>query len=191
MSTDTAAVLFTDLVGFTEYTDVCGDAAAVSVLETQRRLVDRALASRDGRVVKELGDGLMLTFSSPRTALDRSTWLAVACRAAVDAGELPLAVRMGLHYGEVTLRGNDLVGHTVNVTSRVAALAGPGELLLSDDVLAAAGARDGTITLRSAASAGPPGVADVDGRTVALEPIGPTVVRGVRSTFWLHRLVVA
>lgn len=54
------AVIFSDLVGFTEYNGVRGDVAAVAVLDQHRALMDDALAGLDGRVVKELGDGLLV-----------------------------------------------------------------------------------------------------------------------------------
>ena len=55
------SVLFTDLVGFTEFNDARGDDAAVQVLDQQRRAIDAALAAHPGsRLVKELGDGLMV-----------------------------------------------------------------------------------------------------------------------------------
>ena len=65
-STDvvTGAIVFTDLVGFTEFTALSGDDAALELLAAQSRLVDEVLPA-DARVVKELGDGLLLYFRDP------------------------------------------------------------------------------------------------------------------------------
>ena len=162
------AVLFTDLVGFTEYTDTEGDAAAFGVLEQQTTMVSGLLdGCADARVVKELGDGLMLWFGAPRDAVERATVLMTVVEGARDAGEFPLAVRMGLHHGEMLPRGDDLVGITVNIAARIAELAGPGELLASEVALDACGEWT------------PPG---------RLEPVGPAPVKGVAEPIWLVRV---
>ena len=161
------SVVFTDLVGFTTYTEARGDAAAVRVLEETRRIVDRALEGSDGRVVKELGDGVMLAFCDPSGSIECTALLADGLRDSFVGGELPLAARVGLHRGEVVPRGDDLIGHTVNVAARVADVAGPGELLVSDAALTACGPLPG----------------------VRADPVGPVRVRGVREPIWLHRVV--
>lgn len=162
------SILFTDLVGFTEYTDAVGDVAAVRVLDAQRRLVDQHLHDHaDSRVVKELGDGLMIWFGSAATGLERTIAILHALEASRQTGTFPLAIRMGLHHGESIARGDDLVGRTVNVAARISAIAGPGELLVSDEVVIAADAR------------------------IPLRPIGPVVVKGVRAPIWLHRFATA
>jgi len=74
---------------------------------------------------------------------------------------------MGMHVGHVIEGGDDFVGQTVDIASRVADLAGPGELLVTDEVLhplAGAGSR------------------------AAFRPVGPTWVNGVGAPIWLHRL---
>lgn len=170
MPTTTNTILFTDLVGFTEYTDALGDAAAVAVLDQQTAIVRAALgdcvAEGAGRLVKELGDGLMLWFERSADALVVAQRMLADVSAARDRGAFPLAVRMGMHAGDVTARGADFVGQTVNVAARVSDLAGPGELVVSEDLLGEAG---------------------VDHRS--FQPVGPTRVKGVGDPIWLHRLV--
>jgi class 3 adenylate cyclase len=162
------SVVFTDLVGFTTFTEARGDAAAVVVLEEARRIVDRALDGSDGRVVKEIGDGVMLAFDDASGSIERTALLAHGLRTGFTSGQLPLPARVGLHRGEVVRRGDDLIGHTVNVTARVVDVAGPGELLVSDVALDACG--------------------DLPG--VHAEPVGPVRVRGVREPIWLHRVAL-
>lgn len=166
----TGAVLFTDLVGFTAYTEVAGDDAALRVLDVQTALAGKAVADHDGaRIVKELGDGLLLWFGAPAAGLDGALALHGAVEAARSDGVLPLAMRMGLHSGEVTVRGDDVVGLTVNTAARIVGVAGPGEILVSDDVAEACRNVDGH----------PP-----------LEPVGPIRVKGLRDPIWLHRVGV-
>lgn len=161
-------VVFTDLVGFTEYNDVAGDAAALSVLDEQTRIV-AALLEEPGqaRVVKELGDGLMLWFESPVGALEVAVGFQQAVSTARDAGRFPIAVRIGMHHGEAVVRGSDFIGRTINVASRVADVAGPGEVLASEQFVAE--------------------VTSTTPRTFA--PIGPVRIKGVHDPIWLYRLV--
>ena len=163
-TTDT--VLFTDLVGFTEFTDAFGDAAAVEVLDEQSTIAGRALAGTPGRLVKEIGDGLMFWFADPGPALVTATSILRAIDDA-RAGGFPLGIRMGMHSGDVVTRGDDIVGHTVNVAARIVDLAGPGELVVSDSV-----------------------VAGLDENAATFEPVGPARVKGVEAPVWLHRLAI-
>ena len=166
LAVGTAAIVFTDLVGFTAYTDAHGDRAAVDVLDRQSSIVEAELAGR-GRVVKELGDGLMLWFGSGSTGVEVACDILTSVSAARDAFEFPLAVRMGMHVGGVVERGDDYVGQTVNIAARVADLAGPGELLVTEQVVRSL---DGNRRLR------------------AFRAVGPTRVKGVNAAIWLHRL---
>jgi adenylate cyclase len=130
------AVLFTDLVGFTEFTALQGDEASIELLSRQDDIVQAALP--DGaRIVKELGDGLLLWFPDADTALDTALDLQCGFEAATEETGLPLWVRMGLHWGRQTPRRQDLVGHDVNVAARIVDIAGPGEVLLSEATLEA------------------------------------------------------
>ena len=124
------AVVFTDLVGVTELTAVSGDASAVELLGIQEQLVAAALP--DGaRLVKELGDGLLLWFPDATSALRTALDLQSVFETEADASGLPLWVRIGLHWGRQARRGSDLVGHDVNVAARIVDVAGPGEVVLS------------------------------------------------------------
>jgi adenylate cyclase len=134
VATQSGAIVFSDLVGFTEFTAQFGDEQALALVDRQEQLVLESLP--DGaRVVKQLGDGLLLFFEEVDRALD--TCLDLADRYANETtSELPLWVRTGLHYGCPKRRGDDLIGHDVNLTARIADLAAPGEVLLSADAVA-------------------------------------------------------
>ena len=158
-------VLFTDLVGFTEFTAVQGDQGAVELLAKQEEIVAAVLP--DGsRMVKELGDGLLLWFPDADSALATALDLQDGFEAAADETALPLWVRMGLHWGRQTQRREDLVGHDVNVAARIVDVAGPGEVLLSDATLGAL--------------SGP----TVD---VCFDELGPVVMKGLPDPIALYR----
>jgi adenylate cyclase len=130
---DTLTIAFTDLEGFTTYTARKGDEAASHLLAEQQRVVGPIVRSRGGRVVKHLGDGLLVTFTSAEAAV-------LAGLELVESPPEPLRLRVGLHTGEVlVLRYHDVVGHVVNVGARVAESARGGEVLATEAVKAASG----------------------------------------------------
>jgi class 3 adenylate cyclase len=131
----TGAVAFTDICGFTEFTAVRGDRDALLLLATQERLVQNCLPP-GARIVKDLGDGLLLWFPDASAAVTTALALQDDFEAESTASELPLWVRIGLHWGTQTKRGDDLIGHDVNVASRVVDVAGPTEVVVTERLLA-------------------------------------------------------
>ncbi|MPY97004.1 MAG: adenylate/guanylate cyclase domain-containing protein [Actinophytocola sp.] len=128
----TVTVVFTDLEGFTSYTARHGDDAALTLLAEHYRVVGPIVRRWGGRVVKRLGDGLMLVFDDPGYAVRAAVEL-------VDARPDALPLRAGVHHGTVVVTKDDLFGHAVNVAARVTDLAKGGQVLVSSDVLDAAG----------------------------------------------------
>jgi adenylate cyclase len=127
-STQTLTVVFTDLEGFTRFNADNGDSAAVELLAEHHRLVGPVVRSRGGRIVKRMGDGLLLAFPEP----DAAVLAAVELLATAPA---PLRLRSGIHYGEAVVSRDDLTGHVVNVAARVTEEAKGGSVLLTADVL--------------------------------------------------------
>src|SRR5438128_6585991 len=115
-----ATVAFVDLAGFSAITDVYGDASAIAVLERFEELVRQALGGL-GPPIKWIGDEAMFGFPDPATALQVLGRLLPACR---SEPRIPLT-RTGLNHGPLLRRSNELVGSTVNLQSRNAALAFP------------------------------------------------------------------
>jgi class 3 adenylate cyclase len=121
-------VLFTDIVDSTRRAAALGDAAWRELLDRHDAVVRRQLAGFGGCEVVHTGDGFLATFDRPGRA--------VRCALAVtaDVRELGLEVRAGLHTGEVELRGDNVGGLGVHIGARVASLAEPGEVLVSQTV---------------------------------------------------------
>jgi class 3 adenylate cyclase len=133
-----ATVLFTDIVGSTERAAQLGDSRWRHVLDGHDAAVRRQLDRFRGREVKTAGDGFLATFDGPGRAIQ----CACAIRDALRA--LDVEVRVGLHTGEVEVRGADVAGLAVHIGSRVSALAGGGEVLVSStvkDLVAGSGIR--------------------------------------------------
>jgi class 3 adenylate cyclase len=123
-----ATVLYTDLVDSTSLASRLGDRRWRSLLDLHDEAVRDALQKGSGREVKHTGDGFVATFDGPARA--------IRCAEEIRArlGPLGLEVRAGLHAGEIELRDNDIGGISVHIGSRVAALAGAGEILVSRTV---------------------------------------------------------
>lgn len=126
------AVVFTDIVSFTEFTAIEGDEAANELLTAQEAIVDELLPN-DARLVKELGDGLMLWFPTAQSAVETSLRLLARFEQHSMETLQPLWVRIGIHWGRQTRRREDLIGHDVNLAARIADQAGPTEVLVSED----------------------------------------------------------
>lgn len=129
----TRAFLFSDLRGYTDFVERRGDAAAARLLRDYRTLVRREVARHDGAEVKTEGDSFYVVFRSPSAALD----CAVEILRRADARnakepEFALRIGVGLHAGETIPHDDQFVGGAVNVASRLASKAGPGDLLISD-----------------------------------------------------------
>jgi adenylate cyclase len=129
--TEELTVMFTDLEDFTRFTSSRGDEAAIELLADHHRKVGPVVRSRGGKVVKRLGDGLLLSFSDPAAA-------ALAGVELVEVTDGPLRLRAGMHAGEAVVTADDLVGHVVNIAARVTEQAAGGEVLATAAVRDAA-----------------------------------------------------
>ena len=123
-----ATVLFTDIVASTEREAAIGDRAWRSIRQEHDRVIRAELSRFGGREIKTMGDGFLATFDGPARAV-------YSAQAIVDrVRTLELEVRAGVHTGEVELDGDDVRGLAVAIGSRVGALAGPSEVLVTQTV---------------------------------------------------------
>lgn len=123
-----ATVLFSDIVGSTQRAAELGDRQWNQLLDAHDDMVRRQVDRFGGRAVKSLGDGYLATFDGPSRA--------VRCAQAIrDATHrIELEVRVGLHTGEIELRGDDVAGMAVHLAARVSAIAAPSQILVSRTV---------------------------------------------------------
>jgi class 3 adenylate cyclase len=121
-------ILFTDIVGSTQRAAALGDDRWHALLDNHDNVVRHELERFRGREVNTVGDGFVALFTSPSVAID--------CADAIVDAVLPLGieVRVGIHAGEVEVRGDDIAGMAVHIGARVSALAGPSEVLVSSTV---------------------------------------------------------
>ena len=128
------AMCFFDLSGYARLTEERGDLAAAEMALALSRLVQRTAHEHGGRVVKWLGDGVMLYFDEPAQAVVGALDMAER----VPAAGLPQA-HVGVDAGPVIIQDGDYFGGTVNIAARIAAHARAGEVLASDQAVEAAG----------------------------------------------------
>jgi class 3 adenylate cyclase len=126
-------VVFTDVVDATRRASQMGDGRWRELLAAHDAAVRRELDRFGGREVKTIGDSFLATFDGPPTR-------ALLCAQSIveSVGEAGLSVRVGLHTGECEIIGDDIGGMAVHLGSRIASLAGPGEVLVSGTTAGAA-----------------------------------------------------
>jgi predicted ATPase/DNA-binding SARP family transcriptional activator/class 3 adenylate cyclase len=124
-----ATVMFTDIVASTERAAELGDYAWTALLDAHDALVRAELSQFGGTEIQFIGDGMLATFERPARAVD----FGCALRDAVKT--LGIEIHAGVHTGEIELRGSDIGGIAVHIAARVAALAGPSEILASQTVI--------------------------------------------------------
>jgi class 3 adenylate cyclase len=133
-----ATVMFTDIVGSTARAAEIGDAGWRELLERHHALIRRQLARARGREIDTTGDGFLAAFDGPARAVR------CACAITEAVRELGLEMRAGIHTGECEVLGGKVAGIAVHTGARVAAKAGPGEVLVSStvkDLVAGSGIR--------------------------------------------------
>lgn len=125
--------MFADIRGYTRFTSERGDEAAAHLADTFCGLASEAVESRRGRVVAVRGDELLAVFASARQAMHAAVEAQQAFAAASTRDPaLPLAVGIGLDAGEAVAVDDNFRGAALNLASRLCAIAGPGEVLVSD-----------------------------------------------------------
>jgi adenylate cyclase len=154
------AIAFVDLAGYTSLTEARGDEVAAESAARLQELAEEAIRRHGGRVVKLLGDGVLLRFDATESAIRATTSLV----AEIEAAGLPPA-RGGIAAGRIVVRDGDVFGRTVNLASRIAGQAGPGEVDVEEGVVVAL----------------PRG-------TAAFEPIGRVALKGIADPVALWRV---
>ena len=124
-----AAILFSDIAGFTQLT--AGDEEkAVRLLDKQRKLFQPVVKEFDGEWLKEIGDGLLLSFSSTKNAIN------CALKFQEIASEIDdLNIRIGVHQGDIIISDHDVLGDDVNIAARIEPISAIGGIAVSEKVV--------------------------------------------------------
>jgi adenylate cyclase len=154
------AIAFVDLSGFTRLSELAGDREAARVAMAFTILAGRIAERRGGRLVKQLGDGVLLRFPSARSAVEAT----LDTLDGLEPEGLPLG-HAGVHAGPVIVREGDVFGRTVNLAARIADRAQPGQLLTSMEL-----------------------AASLPIQGLRYEPVGPASLQGITEPVPLARI---
>ena len=125
-----AAIVFTDIVGYTELS-ATDEESAFRLIEIQREIIKPIVEEFNGNWLKEIGDGLLLSFPSSIQAVQCSIKIQVAINPLKN-----LNLRIGIHQGDILQKGDDIFGDDVNIASRIQEHAPVGEIAISQKVQA-------------------------------------------------------
>lgn len=130
-----AAIMFTDIVGFTKLGQR-DEAAALEVRREHQALLRPIFAAHGGREVKTMGDGFLVEFGSAVQSVRCAVAIqeSIAERNSLSATKVRIDLRIGIHLGDVVEEGGDILGDAVNVASRIEPLAEPGGICVSGSV---------------------------------------------------------
>ena len=123
-----AAIMFTDIAGYTALMDK-DEEAAFDLIERNRTIHKEIIEKYNGKFLKEMGDGILASFGTVTDAVYCAGTIQLACE-----NEPYLDLRIGIHQGEIICQGNDVFGSGVNIASRIEAIAPVGGIWVSDSV---------------------------------------------------------
>lgn len=165
------AILFTDIVGSTRYFAAYGDQAGLRMLDRHNRALFPLIEQANGRVIKTIGDSILAVFAQPGDALRAA--FALQRRLEEVRASLPeeeqMHIRVGVHYGLVTEKDNDVFGDAVNLAERVKSSAASDQVFVSR-------------TLRDLVRADP---------GFTLQSVGPRALKGADEPMELFKLTGA
>lgn len=129
----TIGIVFVDVSGFTTFTADNGDEAAIKLLAKLEKLIERSAKEGKGEIVKRLGDGFLLAFSSASQAVRAAVSLQEAVRKTrANDPSFDVKLRVAVHAGEPLIDQDDLLGHDVNLTARLLDCCKPGTVVISE-----------------------------------------------------------
>lgn len=133
------AFMITDIVESTSFADLLGNDAWEHLLRWHDDTIRAVVARHGGEVVHPTGDGFLLAFDTARQAIEAATTIQRELAAHRRETGFAPAVRVGIHVAEASRHGDDYSGVGVHVAARVAALAGGGEIVVTEETRAEAG----------------------------------------------------
>jgi adenylate cyclase len=133
--TTSLVILFADISGSTRLYEVLGDMAARQRVADCLALLADVVRRHSGAVLKTIGDEVMSTFLTADNAMQAARAMQEAVATATPPGQIPLTIRVGLHFGAALVETGDVFGDTVNVAARIVALAKGGQILTTPQLV--------------------------------------------------------
>lgn len=129
------AVMFADICGSTALYDQLGNESALNMITRTVNLMKQEIAKHKGTLIKTIGDEVMCTFPNAALAADAARAMHFAIDMRKPGGEQAIALRIGIHFGEVILKANDVFGDTVNVAARIASITRARQTMTSQELV--------------------------------------------------------
>ena len=130
------AILFADICGSTAIYEKLGDDMARKVISRCINTMTCKIPAYQGRLVKTIGDEIMVTFPSAEAAFHAACAMHLAVANDQPLDDFPLQIRIGFNFGEVIQESGDVFGNTVNLAARVAAITRAGQIMATQEVYA-------------------------------------------------------
>ncbi len=125
-------IVFADICKSTQLFERYGNVRARNIISHALSILTNLITSSGGVVVKTIGDEVMATFSNPMAAINATSEMHPAIHADQSLADVGLAIKIGLHFGEVLLENDDVYGDTVNVAARMVGLAKADQIITTD-----------------------------------------------------------
>ena len=129
-----AAIMFTDIVGFTK---IMGndETTALSILQNQQSLINPIVDNHKGKIIKKMGDGMLIEFPSTVEAVECATQMQNSIKSYnLSNDNIEFHLRIGIHLGDVVILGDDILGDGVNIASRIEPMANPDGICITEAV---------------------------------------------------------
>lgn len=131
------AVLFADVAGSTRLYERLGDRTAKDLIGQALAAAIALVEKHEGVLIKTIGDEIMCRFPAAQHGIAAAIAIQECLRDGLPGATLPLYMRMGLHFGPVIFEHNDVFGDAVNVAARMSAIARAGQIITTEDTVAA------------------------------------------------------
>jgi class 3 adenylate cyclase len=126
-----AAILAADVAGFSRLVGADEEGTLERLRALRTKLIDPEVGAHKGRIVRVMGDGLLVEFASAIDAVLCAVAVQRAAAAAAAPSERPIRLRVGINVGDVLADGDDILGDNVNIAARLEGIAEPGGICLS------------------------------------------------------------
>src|SRR5215470_7142132 len=180
-----AAIMFTDIVGFSRQMG-SNEARMLRLLDIHNRLIQQAVSTHHGQVIKTIGDAFLVDFPSVVHAIQCAQQIHAQLRTHNAEKEKPeqIHVRIGIHLGDIVQKDGDVFGDGVNIASRLQSLAEPDTICISQKVYEEVAKK---IDLGTVVSLGKPKLKNIAER-FAVYALLPEPPKGIRKTLQVQRL---
>ena len=138
-------IVAADLVGYSRMMAEDEDLVIARLRDVREKVIDPALAAEGGRIIKTMGDGLLVEFIEPSAAVRAAVAVqeSMVQRSAGEPEQAPMQFRIGVNHGHVVIDGDDVLGDVVNIAARLESIAPPGGVCVSRTVHDEVAAVDG------------------------------------------------